>query len=417
MKNTQTLTSKCPMTTSQLKIMIVCFVSMAFTMGAITNCSGIFVKPMSESLGCSRSELSMIYSLYSAGQVITALLAGKIFSRFPTSAVMRCSAVLTGVGMAAMGAGSSMAGLYIAALLVGVGMGGLCMVPVSLLVKNWFGRACGLPLGIAMSGSGLGGMMFSLIFVNGLPVLGWRSCYFLTAGLQLFILLPLIMLWARDAPGEGAHFLHERDRSRKLVHRRKEMAVILKGSKFWLFALASTITYSSVSTIHQAAPAYLSDMGCGAEQISVIVSGGMLSLAIGKIVLGGIYDRTNAMLGTVASAVCGLVALGAMICVRTPFAPWLYILFFGVGYSFGSIAYPIVTEALFDSRCFASLNGIYNAMGSLSLSVGVMEASAIYDRSGSYLSAYKLFFLLSAAAIAVYIKLIPGRWSVRREGK
>ena len=96
-----------------------------------------------------------------------------------------------------------------------------------------------------------------------------------------------------------------------------------------------------------------------------------------------------------------------MICYQSAFAPYAYIVFFGVGYSFGSITYPIVTVALFGNRSFAGINGIYNAVGSLSLSAGVMAASGIYDLYGDYSIAFKLFFILSVAAMAVYIKLIP----------
>ncbi len=388
---------------SQKKIVAVCFFSMALTMGAITNCSGIFVKPMSESLGYSRSALSMIYSLYSIGQVMIALFSGKIFARFKVSSVMQVSCLTAGIGLAVMGIGRSLAVFYTVALLIGLGMGGLCMVPVSLLIKSWYKAGYGLALGIAMSGSGLGGMLFSLIFVNGIQRMGWRSCYLIAAFAQLVILFPMIRFWVKEAPE-----VKNIDTSRRGAgDQGMEVREILKDYRFWLFAAASVVTYASVSTIHQSAAAYLSDLGSSTEQISLITSGGMLSLAAGKIVLGRIYDRTNARCGTLVCAACGLIALTCMICFQSAFAPYVYIAFFGVGYSFGSITYPIVTEALFGSRSFAGINGIYNAVGSLSLSAGVMAASGIYDLYGDYAIAFKLFFILSIAAMAVYIKLIP----------
>ena len=392
---------------SQKKIVAVCFFSMALTMGAITNCSGIFVKPMSESLGYSRSALSMIYSLYSIGQVVIALFSGKIFARVKVSSVMRAGSLAAGIGLAVMGLGRSLAVFYIVALLIGLGMGALCMVPVSLLIKSWYKTGYGLALGIAMSGSGLGGMLFSLIFVNGIQQIGWRSCYLITALAQLVILFPMIRLWVKEAPEVNDKNMNRSSAGSEEPVQGMEVRRILKDCRFWLFAAASVVTYASVSTIHQSAAAYLSDLGCSTEQISLITSGGMLSLAVGKIVLGRIYARTNARCGTLVCSACGLAALASMICYRSEFAPYAYIVFFGVGYSFGSITYPIVTEALFGNRSFAGINGIYNAVGSLSLSAGVMVASGIYDLYGDYTIAYKLFFILSVAAMAVYIKLIP----------
>lgn len=418
----------------QIKVTVVCFLSMAFTMGAITNCSGIFVKPMSESLGYTRAELSMIYSLYSVGQVMTALLAGRIFQRFRVIRVMELCTWLTGTGLVVMGWGKSLIVFYICALLVGVGMGGLCMVPASILIRDRFGKAYGSALGIAMSGSGFGGMLFSYLFVNGMNVFGWRSCYFITAFTQLGILFPLLRFWLRDMDGQSGKkraagaLPGQRGGGRERAGMEKSgidksgmekagMGPVFKNYRFWLFGAASVITYASVSTIHQSAAAYLSDLGCSAWKTSMVVSGGMLSLAMGKIVLGRVYDKTNAKYGTMICGASGLMAIGAMICFGWPPAVYVYILFFGLGYSFGSLTYPVVTEALFGDRYFAGVNGIYNALGSLALSAGVMTASAIYDCTGGYMAAFKLFFILSSAALAVYIKLIPGKGFKKSLGK
>lgn len=429
---------------SQVKVTIVCFLSMAFTMGAITNCSGIYVKPMSESLGYTRAELSMIYSFYSVGQVITALLAGRIFGSFKVTHVMQTCALITGAGLLFMGMGQHLILFYICALLVGIGMGGLCMVPVSIIIRDWFGKEYGSALGIAMSGSGFGGMLFSYLFVNGMDAFGWRNCYFITAFAQLLILFPLLRFWIKDqdSPSRQSQIASQdgpsrqdiscspggvlnREKSQAAAASRQQLGVRYKGGmgpvlrnyKFWLFAAASIITYASVSTIHQSAAAYLSDLGCTAQKTSLVVSGGMLSLAMGKIVLGRLYDKTNAKYGTVVCALCGLMAIAAMICFKQPAAVYVYILFFGVGYSFGSITYPVVTQALFGDRHFASVNGIYNALGSFALSAGVMFAAAIYDYTGGYMTAFILFFILSSAALAVYIKLIPGKGFTNSFGK
>ena len=58
--------------------LIICILAMALTMGMITNCSGIFLKPICDSLQKSRADVAGIYSMYGIGQVAFALTAHQI---------------------------------------------------------------------------------------------------------------------------------------------------------------------------------------------------------------------------------------------------------------------------------------------------------------------------------------------------
>ncbi|MBR3128117.1 MAG: hypothetical protein IKF35_07680, partial [Solobacterium sp.] len=55
-------------------------VIMAATMGILSNCNSLFIKPISEDLGLSRQAVSAIISLLNFGSMAASFFAGKIFN-------------------------------------------------------------------------------------------------------------------------------------------------------------------------------------------------------------------------------------------------------------------------------------------------------------------------------------------------
>ena len=110
------------------------------------------------------------------------------------------------------------------------------------------------------------------------------------------------------------------------------------------------ITYSSISTVHQTLASYLNDLNYSKSKISLIFSLGMFSLAIGKVILGKIYDMFSVKKSTVFSSLNAVIAIISIIFIKGNRNEYIYIVTLGLGYSFGSIAYPFVTEKLFKEK-------------------------------------------------------------------
>lgn len=63
---------------------------------------------------------------------------------------------------------------------------------------------------------------------------------------------------------------------------------------------------------------------------------------------------------------------------------------FGVGCALTTVAYPILTTALFGNRDYSSIYGIVNVANSVGTAVGSPIAAAIFDSQGSYVPAWYL---------------------------
>src|SRR5581483_10344695 len=74
------------------------------------------------------------------------------------------------------------------------------VLPASLVLANWFDARRGLAMGIAISGTTVGGMVMTLVASSVILKLGWRMAY---AGLgvpMIVVVIPLVALSVRSRP-------------------------------------------------------------------------------------------------------------------------------------------------------------------------------------------------------------------------
>ena len=67
--------------------------------------------------------------------------------------------------------------LYISSVFIGVFWLNSALIPVSMMITNWFAKKRGLAMSIAMAGIGVGGTIFSPIVTMLLEKYGWRHTY------------------------------------------------------------------------------------------------------------------------------------------------------------------------------------------------------------------------------------------------
>ena len=197
---------------------------------------------------------------------------------------------------------STLPGFYVRAALVGLFAAGTSMIPVSILITNWFQKQRGLAMSIAMAGSGVGGALFSPLIGSWITNWGWRKTYVILGVIMLIVLVPLSILIIRQKPADknlepyGANEANEV----KKASAEKEWEVSLKVLRtkpvFWSFVLGVTLI-SLTGGIISHIPSAIMDAGYSTTTAASIAS---LYLAIavpGKLVLGHIFDKYGARAG------------------------------------------------------------------------------------------------------------------------
>lgn len=164
---------------------------------------GVFVIPMSEEFGWSRSEVSLAASVAALVGGFSQPFMGRIFDRVGGRRLMIC-------GLLALGAANillTFTNHIIHLILVfGVGMAlsesaGAFNTGVAL-VARWFHRRRATAVAIISSGASLGGLILVPFIAFVIPLVGWRAAWGILGLFILCLALPVAFLVIRNDPSE-----------------------------------------------------------------------------------------------------------------------------------------------------------------------------------------------------------------------
>ena len=365
---------------------------------------GLFFTALAEHFGWRRAALSGVFSLYAATYSLLAVTAGRLTDRWGPRPVVAAGALALGGGLALAGAAQSLAGLYGAYLLAGVGMS-TAYVPCAATVTRRFAARRGLIVGLALSGASVGVFVCPPVTAWLIATLGWRQAYVIV-GTGLTVALGLLALGLSSSgpdpvdPDAGATSSWP-------------PAAAIREPRFLalLGVYVATWTPAFVPLVHL--PAFADDLGLssgtGAAALSVLGAG---SLA-GRIVLGALSDRiprraTLALaLGFQAVGFVGLTATSGLALLM-----WATVAF-GVG-SGGVVGLmPTVVADFFGPRHAGSLVGLIVAAAGVPMALGPLLSGWLFDATGRYDGAFLAGAVLNLIGLALLVVARPPATSRR----
>ncbi len=378
------------------------FLVMALAYASLASCQGIFIKPVTEELGVDRAVFSGVTTISSIGVIIGSAFVGKIFKKFPLKTVIAVSCLIVCVCLAGFGFSTQMWQFYVLGSIMGLAFAGLTTIPISILINNWFGvKKKGVAMSIAFAGSGLGGMVLTVILNSIIQKWGWRTAYLADAAIIFFVLMPLILFLLVSTPKEkGLERLGEGEvtKSNSGLTSSQAKSTLSFWLMFFSFFMMSMINSGLLN--HQIA--YLSDIGFSASASANIGALAVGSLTIGKIILGSLCDKAGLKTGSfIGNFLFFLGMISLLFTTNVPFLAYVYILMFCVGGAVPTICPPLFVSGVFGEKDYASLVGILTVAGGLGAAIGSLLCGKLYDMTGSYTVCWSLFILCSALIVVM----------------
>jgi MFS family permease len=138
-------------------------------------------KPIGLDLDLKPTETSLALTLH-LGMLIVALpAAGWLADCFGARLTIIASSLLFALCLVAISRVESKIGLYMAFALAGLAGGGASPITYARVIVHRFTRRRGLALGVALAGTGLGGIVLPMIVQPVVAAQGWRSALLLLA--------------------------------------------------------------------------------------------------------------------------------------------------------------------------------------------------------------------------------------------
>lgn len=390
----------------------------------------------------SRAQVQTFFTLLLVVAIAVMPLAGRLIGSLGGRKLLLVGGTLGSLGLAGMSTAQGMGGLYLFAALTGAGFGiSVNFVPV-ILVNTWFERYKGVVMGLVLAGTGLGGILSSILFSNLAPPvaaggIGWRASLLIAAGIfAAFALIPALVLVVNRPEDLGLTAVRhpeqvvEADLDRSAAQSLTSglsFTQAIRSGWFWLLYLVLFVlgVYFAMGQItqpffanQQTAPG--SDMT--PAMVAMLMSMQMVGLIIAKPLLGALVEAIGLIKAMVIMMTIHAIAGYLLGVITFPAGGYVVAVIALVGAGFSTMmTAPLVCAMAFGQRAYATIYGVLGTAYMLGLAFG----SVLWSAAGKigaepdqpwqlYREALKWSWVCSLVILAGYILAIRGGRATQR---
>ncbi len=163
---------------------------------------GVFLQPMTEEFGWSRSTLSLAFGITFMLSGLMRPLAGYLADRYSPKLVALSGVALLGIMLLIVPSVQTLTQLYAVFSVMSIGLTMGVGPILTKVISSWFYARRGLTLGLHSSSGSFGALILVPIASVFLILLDWRDAYYFLGGLSLLVILPVGMIFIRNTPQE-----------------------------------------------------------------------------------------------------------------------------------------------------------------------------------------------------------------------
>jgi sugar phosphate permease len=388
-------------------------VSELLVQGATSYSAGLFVLPLQAEFHISRANANSSILFLFAGAILVSPMVGRFLDAWPIRRLMAVGVVLFSLSLAAIAATSAL-WLMAVILVIPGAIGFMCLgsLMTSTLVSRWFYRRRGLALGIAAVATSGGGFVVVPLLSRAIQLHGWRQGLFYEAMMIGVIVLILTFTVLRDRPSQMGLDGHPENRGRPRIapgKRAVPLREIFTTSGFWIPALPLCAVSGTSQAIVITLYPYAVQLGFAPAAAALLISGFAVAAGITKVGAGLLADYVNQRYLLIAAALVMTLSW------------FLLSLFAGYGAVMAAsclagIALGCVLPtsagfiaAWFGSARFGGVMGWGYTLTAATAILAVRFVGAMYDLSGGYALAFRIFAILLAILTGVLLLLAPPR--------
>jgi MFS family permease len=400
-----------------LLVMILVLTFVMNTIGrGVTETFAVFLLPVQDGLGVSRSEITLTYSIYMLANGCMAPFAGQLIDRLGARVTYGLGVLSLGAGYFLAGYATHIAHYYICAgLLGGIGAASLGMVAASSLLSRWFVNRIGSVMSLPYAAVGAGMIAIPPLAQLLVGWYGWRTSHQII-GAGVLALFPLVMLLplGRITVGSPAWRARRASQTGDAQRNPWPLSVVMRTGAFWgLFAAYLFTSISAYAVLPQSVAALIES---GFAPLLAAGAFGMMGLlsTIGILVMGWMSDRFGRLITVTLSylvTILGVLALIAAVLNPSMVLLYAFVVCFGLMQGARGPILVSLVSVLYPG------GGVGSIFGALSLGLGIGAAfgswasGLLHEIAGGYTASFGLAVVSSTVGMLIF-HLVP---SLRHE--
>ena len=372
----------------------------------------VFIFPMSEDLGWSRTLIAGAASLGGLVATVASPVVGWALDRYGARVILTGSVLILGLSTVSLAWATVPIAFYLAYGLGRVIFSSPLNIGPSVVVSRWFVRRRGLATGFLFLSHSLGMITFPLIAGLVIKYRGWEDAWIVLGVLVWILALGPVSMLVRQTP-EEVGLLPDGDPPKSQAGGAETSAVTeeqnwtlreaARTPTLWLLAMAtgSLFLLQSGTNIHQGA--YFLDQGLGVGVSAATLSLNAVFTGVGSIFWGWLVDRVPVRFTYAGVALMMAVALILFPMADTTVEALIVASIFGAAVG-GILVVPVVAYAnYFGRRSLSAIRGVTEPFVSLGQAIGALFSGIVYDVTGSYKDAFLVLSILGFATIAMLL--------------
>ncbi len=363
---------------------------------------GVFIIPLEEEFGWTRTEVNVALSLGVLTGVFSPI-AGRYMDRFGARWVMAIGLGIVGIGFFLRASMNELWQFYAFSAVVFAGTAGVTNLPAGRLVTVWFAKTRGRMMGFVTAGNNFGAMISVPLVAALIVSAGWRSG-FVVIGALMIALMVLTLVVVRDRPQDVEKEMGKRWTPSGATAASAQASLegfttreAMRLNAFWLIMVGMALQQFARTAVASQLIPHLEQDGFSTGSAAIAVSLVAFFAMSSKIIFGGLSEKITALYAYVI--IIALQIIGLLILVFSPNLPitWFSLVIFGLGMGGVGALGPLAIVETFGLKSLGRILGLMSFAIILPTVVGPVMSGQVFDRTGMYDAA----FLATAALLTV----------------
>ncbi|MPQ44058.1 MFS transporter [Clostridium tarantellae] len=394
-------------------ILIASSVILFSTQGILTSSIGVFLKPVSNTLGVGLGNFTLYAAIGGIVLLVMLPIASILFYKINLRVLLSIAIILMGGSFALMSLQTSLIGFYILGCIGPIGSSFIAYLAAPILINNWFIEKKGLAMGIAISCISLGGIFGNILANFIIYNYNWRLAYAFLGILSIILVLPftifLIELNPQNNNMKAYGYVEKNNNNlqneiKKNKNIKSNFIHILKlPSIYLLIFVVLFIVCCACLRIHL--PMLSSTLGYSTVFISLTMSILMIGSLLGSFFIGFLNDKIGIASTTILTLCLGILSIFLMIFFSNYKTFFIISAFlFGLMTPIISVQPPLIINKLFSHYNYSKIYSIIQMTLSLGGIIAIPLLGYMYDFTKSFLII--LIFILILLILSLFISIL-----------
>ncbi len=383
----------------------------------------VFLKPMTEEFGWSRTAFTGATSLGTVSAALLAPFIGPKFDRYGARWILTACFIILGITIVLVGSVSSLWQLYVL-MAVGrsINIGVISVATMGAVVPKWFIVKRGRAVALGGLGQRVGLTIHPLIVQVVIGLASWRAAA-MTMGILIWAIavLPVALLLrrrpedlgllpdgespeARDAR-LGGTVTQRAGRGRTEVSFR--LSETLRQRSFYLLTGAFSLSTLAIAGSSFHTVAFLTDRMLSSQTAVVVISVWAATAVFGMLISGFLVERVGSRMTLIVTLAFAAASYALLLAVNSTPLAIIWGVYFGLTVGGMTVIQQVIFADYFGREFLGAIRGTFAIAQSSANASGTIVAALAFDKLGDYGFVFTAFGVISVLSAVLVVFARP----------